>query len=291
MINDGNHLIFLQRMKLIADSGSTKTVWFLIDNNGNLLQKICTDGLNPFYQTEEQVSDVIEKQLKPQLASNATDYIYFYGAGCAFPEKNTIIQSGILSVLQVAGIEVNSDLLGAARGLCGKEAGIACILGTGSNSCFYQNGLIHKNVSPLGFILGDEGSGAVLGKKLIGDYLKNQLPKDLQDSFTQKYELSAAEILDRTYKQVFPNRYLASFVPFLYEHKSSVYVQHLVSQSFSEFFIRNVQQYDYQSYPVHFTGSVAYYFQDILSDVAKRAGLTLGKIDQSPMQGLLEYHK
>ena len=278
-------------MKLIADSGSTKTVWFLIDNNGNLLQKICTDGLNPFYQTEEQVADVIKNQLKPQLANNAIDYIYFYGAGCAFPENNAIIQSGILMVLQVAGIEVNSDLLGAARGLCGKESGIACILGTGSNSCFYQNGLIHKNISPLGFILGDEGSGAVLGKKLIGDYLKNQLPQDVENSFAQKYGISTAEILDRTYKRAFPNRYLASFVPFLYEHKNNAYVQRLVAQSFSEFFTRNVQQYDYQSYPVHFTGSIAYYFQDILSDVAKQNTITIGKIEQSPMQGLLKYHK
>jgi N-acetylglucosamine kinase-like BadF-type ATPase len=278
-------------MKLLADSGSTKTAWIVLNEKGANAVEYLTDGLNPFFQTEQSVQQTIENQLIPQIEAKSISEIFFYGAGCAFPEKNAIIEEGLRAVFVRATIHVASDLLGAARGLCGMQDGIACIMGTGSNSCMYQDGQITHNVSPLGFILGDEGSGAVLGKILLGDYLKNQLPSNLSDAFATQFELSRATILDRVYKQAFPNRFLASFSPFLSAHKHEPYVQALLHRSFTDFFVRNVQQYDYRNYAVHFTGSIAYYFQDILQQVAQEQGVAVGVIEQTPMPGLVRFHR
>ena len=275
-------------MILLADSGSTKTDWCLVDN-GVLVKQIFTKGTNPFFQTEDEISAEVSENLLPYLDTAKVDAVWFYGAGCAFPEKNEIVRAAIARHLDVP-IEVGSDLLGAARGLCGRQPGIACILGTGSNSCFYDGKEIVSNVSPLGFILGDEGSGAVLGKMLVGDVLKNQLPAALKEEFLARYELTPAIILERVYKKPFPNRFLASLAPFLVDHLDVPVTHTLVLNGFKAFFDRNVKQYDYKQYPVHLIGSLAYYYRSVLQEAAEQTGVRLGTIKQSPMEGLISYH-
>lgn len=281
-------------MKLIADCGSTKTDWCVV-LNGTPIKRIGTKGLNPFFQSEEEIQQELTHSLLPQLPEGAINAVYFYGAGCT-PEKAPVVRRAIAdslpdSYLPIAGnINVYSDMLAAAHGLCGHEAGIACILGTGSNSCFYNGKEIVKNISPLGFILGDEGSGAVLGKLLVGDILKNQLPPTVKEAFFKQFNLTAPEIIDRVYRQPFPNRFLASLSPFIAQHLEEPGIHQLVLNSFIAFLRRNVMQYDYAQYPVHFIGSVAYYYREILQEAAQETGVAIGKIMQSPMEGLIRYH-
>ena len=279
-------------MILIADSGSTKTDWCVVEK-GKLIQQISTKGTNPFFQSEEEISNEIATALLPQLTTNAFDAVYFYGAGCGFPDKIAMVHRAIIRHLQVSGdeVEVNTDMLAAARGLCGHEAGIACILGTGSNSCFYNGKEIISNISPLGFILGDEGSGAVLGKLLVGDVLKNQLPSTIKEAFLKQFDLTVPEIIDRVYRQPFPNRFLASLSPFMAQHLDEPAIRTLVLNSFIAFLRRNVMQYDYKQYPAHFIGSVAHCYKDILQEAAQQTGIQVGKILQSPMEGLIQYHQ
>ncbi len=275
-------------MILIADSGSTKTDWCVVENGESIL-RFKTRGMNPFFQTEEEIGKEIEAGLLPSLKDFEPSAIYFYGAGCAFPEKNNMIRRAVNRYLSVP-VEVGSDLLAAARALCGDQPGIACIMGTGSNSCYYDGREIVKNVSPLGFILGDEGSGAVLGKLLIGDVLKDQLSPALKDQFLTQYELTPALIMDKVSRQSFPNRSLAGFSPFIREHLDEPAIWELVTRSFLAFFTRNVKQYDYFELPVHLVGSVAWYYQDILKEIAFDLGIRLGTIARSPMEGLIAYH-
>lgn len=277
-------------MILIADSGSTKTDWSVVDK-GQLIRQIFTKGTNPFFQSEEEISTEIASTLLPQLDTHTFEAVYFYGAGCAFPDKIETVRRAIAAHLQVTNtIEVDTDMLAAARGLCGHEAGIACIMGTGSNSCYYDGKQIVNNVSPLGFILGDEGSGAVIGKLLVGDLLKNQMPNGLKEEFLEQFGLTPADIIDRIYRQPFPNRFLASLSPFAWQHLDEPKVRALVLGSFRAFLERNVKQYDYEHVPVHFIGSVAYYYQEVLAEAATAAGIKLGTIIQSPMPGLIRFH-
>lgn len=278
-------------MILIADSGSTKTDWCVVEH-GQLVQQVFTKGTNPFFQSEEEISNEIAKALIPQLKSNAFEAVHFYGAGCAFPDKIDTVRRAIAKHLCVSGeIEVSTDMLAAARGLCGHQPGIACIMGTGSNSCYYDGKEIVSNVSPLGFILGDEGSGAVLGKLLVGDILKNQMPEGMKEKFLKQFNLTMPEIIDRVYRQPFPNRFLASLSPFLVQNLEVPAVRQLVLGSFKQFLKRNVMQYDYQHAPVHFIGSVAFYYQPLLAEAAKEMGVKLGTIIQSPMEGLIKFHQ
>ena len=278
-------------MILIADSGSTKTDWCIADS-GTPIKRIGTKGLNPFFQSEEDIQQELAHSLVPQLPEDETlDAVYFYGAGCT-PEKAPILRRAIADSIPVNGnIKIYSDMLAAARGLCGHEAGIACVLGTGSNSCFYDGKEIVNNISPLGFILGDEGSGAVLGKLLVGDMLKNQLPANLKEEFLKEFDLTAPEIIDRVYRQPFPNRFLASLSPFMAKHKEEPAIHTLVLSSFVAFLRRNVMQYAYQQYPVHFIGSVAHCYKEILQEAAEETGIQLGKVVRSPMEGLILYHQ
>ena len=278
-------------MQLIADSGSTKTEWMLIEK-GTVLKQLITKGINPFFQTEEEICAELKVTLIPQLESGKILQIHFFGAGFALPERKAQVANALKSVFANAVISVESDLLGAARALLRREKGIACILGTGSNSCFYDGENIVENVSPLGFILGDEGSGAVLGRMFVGDCLKNQLPAAIRDKFMDEYQLTPAIILDKVYKQPFPNRFLASFMPFLAAHQHEPAIYNNVYNAFVAFFRRNVMQYDYNSYPVCFTGSVAFYFADILRNAAADCGVRVDKIEKNPMNGLVEmYYK
>lgn len=275
-------------MILIADSGSTKTDWCVVEH-GQLVQQIFTKGINPFFQTEEEISKEIEETLLSEIKNYSIDSVFFYGAGCAFPEKIEMVRSAIARHIN-ATVEVGSDLLAAARGLCGKESGIACILGTGSNSCFYDGKEIKDNVSPLGYILGDEGSGAVLGRLLVGDCLKNQLSPELKEKFMSQYQLTPAIILDKVYKEPFPNRFLANLSRFLSQNIENPEIHRIVLNGFKAFFIRNVMQYDYQNNKVHFIGSVAHYYKNVLIEAAEELHVQLGTIIKSPMPGLIAFH-
>lgn len=278
-------------MILIADSGSTKTDWCVVEN-GQPIQQISTKGINPFFQSEEEISNEIATSLLPQLKTNALDAVYFYGAGCGFPDKIAMVHRAITKHLQIKReVEVNTDMLAVAHGLCQHEAGIACIMGTGSNSCYYDGKQIASNVSPLGFILGDEGSGAVLGKLLVGDILKNQMTPELKEKFLKQFGLTPADIIDRVYRKPFPNRFLASLSPFLAQNIDEPCIHALVLGSFKSFLKRNVMQYEnFRNSKVHFIGSVAFYYKTILAEAAQEMNIQLGTIIKSPMEGLIKYH-
>ncbi len=275
-------------MILIADSGSTKTHWCLVDCK-TIVKEIYTNGINPFYQSEADILKELESELKPQVKEEVSE-VFFYGAGCSFPEKKQMVNNAIAAIFPEAKIYIYNDLLAAARALFQDKSGIACILGTGSNSCFYDGESIVANVSPLGFILGDEGSGAVLGKKFIGDLLKNQLCEDLSRKFFDEFKLTPAEIMDAVYKQPFPNRYLARFTRFMSVHKEDEGVSKIINQSFAEFFQRNVWQYNYKEHACSFVGSIAYYFKDLLVHAAAANNVQVGEVVKSPMDGLIKYH-
>ena len=278
-------------MILIADSGSTKTDWCVVEN-GQPIQQISTKGINPFFQSEEEISNEIATSLLPQLKTNALDAVYFYGAGCGFPDKIAMVHRAITKHLQIKReVEVNTDMLAVAHGLCQHEAGIACIMGTGSNSCYYDGKQIVSNVSPLGFILGDEGSGAVLGKLLVGDILKNQMTPELKEKFLKQFGLTPADIIDHVYRKPFPNRFLASLSPFLAQNIDEPCIHALVLGSFNSFLKRNVMQYEnFRNSKVHFIGSVAFYYKTILAEAAQEMNIQLGTIIKSPMEGLIKYH-
>lgn len=272
---------------LIADSGSTKTEWTLINNNQTHTFK--SAGINPFYAEKKEIVATIKSAAIPPL--DPADKIYFYGAGCINSEKCSFVSSAINEVFPCEVIFVATDLLGAARSLCQNTPGIACILGTGSNSCFYDGKDIVTNVSPLGFILGDEGSGAVLGKKLIADILKKQLPSHIIQLFFDSYKTTSAEILEAVYKKPFPNRYLAQFTRFISLNITFSELETIVLQSFAEFVSRNVMQYkEAKATQIHFTGSIAYVFREQLAKTMREFDLNLGKIVQNPMEGLSTYH-
>ena len=277
-------------MILIADSGSTKVDWKVVDN-GKVVKRATTKGINPFFQTEEEISNEIETTLILQLDNQEFSNVYFYGAGCTF-DKVDVVKRAIRKNISVRNdIEVNTDMLAAARGLCGYTSGIACILGTGSNSCYYNGRMIEDNISPLGFILGDEGSGASLGKLFLGDLLKNQMTLGLKEKFLTRYNLTTSEIVDRVYRKPFPNRFLAQFTPFLLENLGDPYIHSMVMSSFISFLRKNVMQYyNYVMLPIHFVGSVAYHFQNPLRDALMIMDMKPGKIIQSPMEGLIKFH-
>lgn len=276
-------------MILLADGGSTKVDWCLVDH-GVLKKRVFTKGANPFFRTTEDISSEINHALIPELKENKIEAVYFYGAGCAFPEKNEIVRAAIAENIDVNLIEVESDLFGTAVGLCGDKPGIVCILGTGSNSCFYDGKKIVENVSPLGFILGDEGSGAVLGRLFIGACLKNQFKPEIKEAFLKYINLTVPQIMDKVYKQPMPNRFLASVCPFIKENIQDEAVHNLVNNAFEDFFRKNVMQYDYKNYKVSFAGSVAYHFQDVLLEVASRLHIEVAEIVQSPMDGLIKFY-
>ena len=275
-------------MILIADGGSTKNEWCVAEG-GKEKCRIKTKGMNPYFQSEDEISGEIATVLLPELKTSTFDALFFYGAGCT-PEKIPMMQQALAKHLNVKTIEVYSDILAAARGLSGRTPGIVCILGTGSNSCFYDGEQIVANVSPLGFILGDEGSGAVLGKLLVGDVLKNQMPTELKEKFLKQFDLSPAMIIERVYRQPFPNRFLASLSPFLAQNIETPEIRTLVMNAFKAFLNRNVKQYDYKNNKLHFVGSIAHYYREILKEAITECEMQLGNIVQTPMSGLVSYH-
>lgn len=284
-------------MFLIADSGSTKTDWCLC-NKGAIIQHIQTQGINPYHQSEDAIEEVLREELLPQLKAQSSHFnaqspqpeVIFYGSGCANETACKRVEEAIYKVLGTDHITIHSDLFGAARALCGREEGIACVLGTGSNSCLYNGKEIVANIPPLGYILGDEGSSAVLGRRLVGDCLKNQLPETLRDEFLTEYNLTQEIILEKVYRQPLANRFLASLTPFLSKHREVPGIHKLLVESFTDFFVRNVKQYRRPWLPIHFVGSIAHAFSAELKEAAESLGMELGTILQSPMEGLIKYH-
>ena len=278
-------------MILIADCGSTKIDWCLIEN-GKVAKQVFTSGINALLMSEEQIRQTIADELVPEIKEYEIDSVYYYGAGCLFDDICANVRRAIAANIPSAKtIEVDTDLLAAARALCGKNPGIACIMGTGSNSCYYDGVKIVDNVSPLGYILGDEGSGAVLGKLLVGDVLKNQLPAALCEKFLKKYDLDRQKIIEGVYKKPAANRFLASLSPFLLENIEEPAVHRLVLNAFKAFFVRNIENYEgYKTMPVSFVGSVAYYYRDVLEEAASSLGIKIGTVIKSPMEGLIKYH-
>jgi len=272
----------------IADSGSTKTDWRLCEN-GKAVLEISTPGINPVYQDEAGIAK-IAALLQPNLTGRAGAPLYFYGAGVINTEKADALRR-VLSNLFKGIIEIDTDMVGAARALCGNKPGIACILGTGSNSCFYNGRAIERNVPPLGFILGDEGSGAVIGKLFIADLLKDRLPDELKTDFLDRYQLTPSDIINRVYREPLPNRFLAAFAPYIVSVMEQYgEVELLVKNSVEAFFTRNVMQYNYKNHPVYFTGSVAYNIKNLLHETAKKYNIQIGEIIASPTNGLICYH-
>ncbi|MDN5203952.1 N-acetylglucosamine kinase [Fulvivirgaceae bacterium BMA10] len=277
-------------MKLIADSGSTKTEWRIIRSNGQI-QQAKTIGFNPFYQEPEAIVEEIKSNLLPSI-HDPVQSIFFYGAGCSGKDQIKIVQNAFSEIFPEATIEVYTDILAAARGLCNNESGIACILGTGANSCLYDGEKILENIQPLGFFLGDEGSGAYLGKKFIAAYLRNELPPLIMEKANLRYQLKREDVLQKIHKGSFPNRYLASFTKFLFDHRKDTSIYTILYEAFDLFFEKNVMKYENHSqYKVHFVGGVAYYFGDILRQVASDKKVTVRNILENPIAGLTLFHQ
>lgn len=254
------------------------------------MASLYTSGVNPFFRTTESIYEELLIELLPHIAATV-DNIYFYGSGILNEEKADVVRLALHKLFPGSKIELFSDVVAASRSLFGNSAGIACILGTGSNACLYDGQKVVGGISPLGFILGDEGSGAVLGKKLLGDFFKEVMPEPLRKKFAQKYQLTRGEVLQRVYKTERPNFYLASFAPFLSEELSSNYVQQLVRSSLVEFFERNVTKISgYESHPIGFVGSIGFHFKEIVEEICESYHLPCQAILQEPMEELVKYH-
>ncbi len=275
-------------MKIIAESSSTRTEWALVDGT-EIVEHAFTTGLNPFFQTRREISHAVRLELPEAFFRRRWDHVYFYGAGCSSKEKNKIMESSLVAQFKTP-VTVQSDLLGAARGLLVRQPGLACILGTGSNSCLYDGSEIVKTVAPLGFILGDEGSGAYLGKKFIADMLKGLAPAALARSFYEKYEVTPNMLMDEVYTLRLPSRALSRYSAFLADHTDDPYVYKLIYDAFTSFFTRNIWAYPYKENPICFVGSTCVLFKDILTKAAADYGAEIAKIIRYSMPGLIEYH-
>ena len=278
-------------MILIADCGSTKIDWCVV-NQGEVKKQVFTTGINALLMPEEQIRETLAAELAPNVAEFEIEKVYYYGAGCLNEDICGNVRRAIAANIPTATyIEVHSDLLAAARALCGNNEGIACILGTGSNTCYYDGKEIVDNVSPLGYILGDEGSGAVLGKLLVGDVLKKQLPEALCEKFLKQFDLDRMKIIEGVYKKPAANRFLASLSPFLIQNIEEPAVHRLVLNAFKTFFVRNIENYkNYKNLPISFVGSVAFYYREVLEEAAKAVDCKIGTVIKSPMEGLVKYH-
>lgn len=274
-------------MKLIADSGSTKTDWCVLDG-GNVVCRVAGHGINPFQQSYEEIKRIVKDELVCRLGpADAISEIEFYGAGCR--DDKIQIMDDILSraFVKADRVEVCSDMVGAARALFGNSEGLACILGTGANSCLYDGRSVVANVPPLGYILGDEGSGAVLGKLFVNAMYKGGLSEQLRDKFLSESGLTLTEIINKVYREPLANRFLASMSVFIHKNLDDEALRNLVIDNFRNFFRRNVCQYKRNDLPVGAVGSIAFYYHEQLECAAKLEGYELVKVVKSPMDGLI----
>jgi N-acetylglucosamine kinase-like BadF-type ATPase len=274
---------------LIADSGSTKTQWCLIQNGKKKLIK--TQGISPYFLDDESLKTIIDKELLTKTGTTDVQEIFYYGTGCSNPENAALVRRGLKKAFNKAKITVDHDLSAAARALCGDEKGIACILGTGSNSGYYNGKKIMKNSPGLGYVLGDEGSGTYLGKKVVQYYMYDTFDGELIEKFQDKYKQTKPEILDSIYKKPMANRYLACFSDFLSENRGHFMIENIIEDGMNDFFFNHIFKYrESWTMPVHFTGGVAYGFRDVLKQMCSDFELQLGRVIKEPMQGLIKYH-
>jgi N-acetylglucosamine kinase-like BadF-type ATPase len=274
---------------LIADSGSTKCEWYLL-NNGKK-KKFFTTGISPYFLNAEQIAGLLQQELLPKIKHAAPEQIYFYGTGLKNNANKKLIHAVLKKIFPTALIEVQTDLFGAARALSQKKKGVCCILGTGSNSCYYNGKKIIENRQGLGYVLGDEGSGAYLGKKVLQHFLYNTFDEELMLCFNKKYNTTADEILMYVYRKPQPNRYLASFAIFLAENRGHYMIENIIEDGLNDFFFTHLRKYrESWTYPIHFTGSIAYGFRDVLKSLCKGYQMEAGIILKQPMDGLIKFH-
>jgi glucosamine kinase len=277
-------------MKLIADSGSTKTEWMLCDDK-QLLQKFYTNGFNPNYYKAHEISTIIENEIPKNFDCADVKEVFYYGSGCSGKANCESVSDAISLIFKEARVHVFSDLLAAARALLGDEIGIACILGTGSNSCHYDGKKIIKNLPSLGFMLGDEGSATDIGKRVLKAMMYQDAPDELFLDFEKNYRLNLPSVIDSIYRREKPGIFLSQFSLFAGKHSIHPWMNQLVSEAFDGFIQQQIMRYpDFDKNPVCFTGSVAFHFQSILRNQLKIAGIQIGKILASPGDGLLEFH-
>ena len=275
--------------QLIADSGATKCEWSLVEDGAVI--PVFTSGISPYFLSEQQITELLINDLVPHLSNKIIDEIYFYGTGLGNPANVTTIISCLKKIFKTATIDANTDLLAAARALCGNNKGIACILGTGANSCYYDGKEIMKNIASLGYILGDEGSGAHLGKKVIQYYLYKTFDEDLNSRFDAQFVTTYMEILENVYKKPFPNRYLAGFTAFLSANRGHYMIENILEDGLNDFFFNHLNKYgESWTLPINFTGGVAFAFKDVLQELCNSYQLELGVVLKAPMEGLIKYH-
>ena len=275
-------------MKLIADSGSTRTEWALVEEN-HLIQRAFTEGLNQYFMTRRDISRSVMLGLPEIFFKKKLEQVNYYGAGCTSNEKKNVLGASLVAQFKTP-IQVESDLLAAARSLFKTEPGIACILGTGSNSCFYDGKIIVRNVKAGGYILGDEGSGAALGRQFVGDGRKGLAPNPLATEFYELFHLTPNEVMENVYNRPFPNRFLSNVSLYLADYVEQEYVHELVTENLRSFFRRNVCQYDYYNYPIRFVGAQAFRHSELLRQIALEFGTRLDYIAETSMSGLVEFH-
>ncbi len=279
-------------MILIADSGSTKTEWVLLDGK-TILTQISTAGINPYFLSVEQISRILDEQLKPGLTIHiqAVTEVHYYGTGCSSPEKCSLVHQPLQYIFTNATVEVEHDLIGAARAACGNNEGIAVILGTGSNSCLFDGKEILANHPSLGFILGDEGSGGYIGKELLKQFMYKELPAELHQAFDERYALTKEIILHQIYKEPAPNAYAASFTAFVADHIQTEAMQQLVLDAFDVFFKRHLSTYpNFTHYPISVVGSIGFIFEQQLREIASRYHTTIFQLVRKPIEGLITFH-
>lgn len=279
----------MSKIKLIADGGGTKTEWRILGGLPN--QSFYTAGISPYYLTSSEIQQLLLTEFPKKVLKLQIDEIYYYGTGCKTKAKAMLVQQALNKLFPKAKIHVTHDLMGAAVATCGKSKGIICILGTGSNSCVYNGKRVTSNSPGLGYVLGDEGSGAYLGKKVLQHFLYGIFDEELKQSFLKNYPTSTEEILHKVYKEPFPNRYLASFSQFLSQHRGHYMVENIIEDGLRDFFDQHLQLYPQKTkLTFHFVGGVAYHFKDKIAELCSDYGFTLGKIMKQPMKGITEYH-
>jgi len=275
--------------KLIADSGATKAEWCLL--SGSRKKIILTQGVSPYFLNAKQIHNILLKELCPKLKDLTVDEIYYYGTGMRNPKNVALLKQSLKKIFESATISVNDDMLAAARGLAGNDKSIACNLGTGSFCCYYNGKKIVKRSPGIGYILGDEGSGAYLGKKVIQYYLYNTFDSELRDKFENKYKTNPVEILENVYRKPLANRYLATFSFFLSENRGHYMIENIIEDGLNDFFFNHLQKYkETSSLPISFVGGVAYGFKDVLQQLCGTYKMQLGKVLKNPMQGLIDYY-
>ncbi|MFN3999690.1 N-acetylglucosamine kinase [Algoriphagus sp.] len=277
-------------MILIADSGSSKTDWRVIHKDGKISQYRGV-GFNPYYMTAEEMAIQMRHDFLVNLETEIEE-IYFYGAGCSSPDRNNEVSSALRTIFNHAQIHVNHDLAAAAHATCGHQAGIACILGTGSNSCDYDGKEIIATRPAAGYILGDEGGGCYVGRQFLIDFIHEEMPVKIREAAIERFHITQNIIQDHVYRQPFPSRYMGSFCRFITENKADPYCFGLYYNSFMDFFKKHIFKYhDFKNKPVNFVGSIAYYNSDILRKAASDAGIQVNIIIESPIAGLTLYHQ